>query len=255
MIVETGIVLDNPNVQHGRKAQHGYGQPQPAFCDSEPGDACPRIGQRRDDERDAKEGRRGVSYADESRTSCCFFDLDDFVRRASGSAAWCGARRGRAEHGASSSAGADIAHFASPLSTDHEPPYGVPLPRNLFTLVGLQLGLGDVRIAHGDALGEQVRQGADCLGKGIPALLAKGGGGLDRDGEKSAFEVGSDDLVVFLDDFAEAGVVELGVGAEVGEGDVEFGEAAFEEEAGVVGVVGLRGPDGVWVGVEEGGGG
>ena len=55
--------------------------------------------------------------------------------------------------------------------------------------------------------------------------------------------MGSDDLVVFLDDFSEAGVVELGVGAELCEGDVEFGDAAFEEEAGVVGVVGLGGPD------------
>ena len=55
--------------------------------------------------------------------------------------------------------------------------------------------------------------------------------------------MGSDDFVVFLDDFSETGVVELSVGAEVGEGDVEFGEAAFEEEAGVVCVVGLGGPD------------
>jgi len=40
--------------------------------------------------------------------------------------------------------------------------------------------------------------------------------------------VRSHDFVIFFDDSAEAGVVELGVGAEVRVADVEFGEAAFE---------------------------
>ena len=77
---------------------------------------------------------------------------------------------------------------------------------------------------------------------------------MDRRGEVCSFEVRSDDFIVFLDYLSEASVVEFGVGAEVGKGDVKSGEAAFEEETGIVGVVGLGSPDRVEIGVEEGGG-